>query len=402
MSVKVELGFTADGVGAPFFTLDDPILGILDDPNVFLGGGEVFIDVSQFFKALSIRRGKSRELDRYQAGQANVSFDNKSRAFDPTYLASPYYGQIVPKRQIRISVNNVIQYLGTVEDWNLEYEPGTNSVAICSAFDSFSYFVNANLSIASYSIEGTSARLNNLLDNLGWSATQRDIAFTAATLEALNITEQTPAMPIMQQVALSEPGDLFISKDGDVKLVGRNVAFSSSGLVFSDSGSAIPYKTIKAIYGSELLYNNAITSSNAGTAISENTTSVSIFGQRTLSQQTYLSTFQQLDELADFLVSIYANPEYRFEGLTIDLKAITSAQKTQVLALELGDVVRVDFTPSKIPPALTRYGKVIGLELNFAPDREEMTISLQSTQGTVFVLDDPIFGKLDNTNVLGW
>ena len=402
MSVKVELGFTADGAGGPFFTLDDPILGRLDDPNVFLGGGEVFVDVSQYFRAFSINRGKSRELDRYGAGQAAVTFDNQARVFDPTFEASPYYGQIVPKRMVRISVDNVIQYEGTVDDWNLAYEPGNNSQAQLVAFDAFSYFVSAELGTAIYSAETTANRLNNLLDNLNWSQTKRDIAFTGATLAGTAITEPKDALPIMQVVSLSEPGDLFISKDGDVKLVGRNVAFSSTGAIFSDSGTGIPYKTIRAIYGSELLYNVVNTYSAVGTATATNTSSVIIYGQRALNQETYLSDSAQLEELAEYLVTRYGNPEYRFEGITVDLRAISPAQRAQILGLELGDVVRVNFTPSNIPPALVRYGKIIGIQIQFSPGSEEATIQLQSTQGSIFVLDDPEFGKLDSGNLLGW
>jgi len=40
MTVKIELGFTADGAGAPFLTLDDPTLGRLDTAGIYLGGGE--------------------------------------------------------------------------------------------------------------------------------------------------------------------------------------------------------------------------------------------------------------------------------------------------------------------------------------------------------------------------
>jgi hypothetical protein len=402
MSVKVELGFTADGAGGPFFTLDDPVLGKLDDPNVFLGGGEVFVDVSQYFRALSINRGKSRELDRYGAGQAVVTFDNQARVFDPTYVASPYYGQIVPKRMVRISVDNVIQYEGTVDDWNIAYEPGTNSEAALNAFDSFSYFVSAELGTATYGVETTADRLNNLLDNLNWSQDKRDIANTGAILAGTAITEVKDALPIMQTVSLSEPGDLFISKDGDVKLVGRNTAFSSSGAIFSDSGSGIPYKNIRAIYGSELLYNVVNTFSSVGTATATNTSSVTIYGQRALNQETYLSDTGQLEELAEYLVSRYGEPEYRFEGITVDLQAISPVQKALVVGLELGDVVRVDFTPSKIPPALTRYGKVIGIVMQITPNFQEITLQLQSTQGSLFVLDDPVFGKLDAGNILGW
>ena len=112
MSVKVELGFTADAAGVTFFTLDDPVLGVLDNTEYVLGGGEVFFDVSEFFISYNTNRGKSRELGRYDAGQATVTFQNDNRFFDPTFEASPFFGQIVPRRQIRISVDDEVQFLG--------------------------------------------------------------------------------------------------------------------------------------------------------------------------------------------------------------------------------------------------------------------------------------------------
>lgn len=402
MSVKVELGFTADGAGGPFFTLDDPVLGRLDNPNAFLGGGEVFVDVSPYFQSFSLQRGKSRELDRYEAGQASVTFDNRARTFDPTFEASPYYGQIVPKRLVRISVDNEIQFEGSVEDWNLDYEPGTNSRATLQAFDSFSYFVSAEVGTATYSAETTGERLNNLLDSIGWSAAKRDIDPTGAVLSGTAITDSQLIFPIMQTSALSEPGDLFLSKDGSVKFVGRNAAFTSTGPIFSDTGSGIPYKTIRAIYGSELLYNTVNVFSSVGTATSTNTTSVTIYGQRALSQETYLNSQFQLSELADFLVTKYGNPEYRFEGITVDLLAITPQQRQSVIDIELGDIVRITFTPSNVPPSLTRYGKVIGLGYAVTPSSQEVFLQLQSTEGSLFVLDDPVFGRLDEGNSLGW
>lgn len=402
MSVKIELGFSGEGVGLPYFTLDDPVLGVLDNPDAFLGIGEIFVDVSSYFKSFSIRRGKSRELDRYQAGQASVVFDNTTRVFDPTYAASPFYGQIVPKRQVRITVDNVVQYLGVVEDWNISYEPTVNSNASLQAFDSFSYFANAELGTATYPVEDTNVRLNNLLDSISWGTAQRDIDNTLSELGSQTVTAGNFALPVLQTIAQSEPGDLFIAKNGDVTFIGRNKGFSSGGAVFSDSGTAIPYKTISAIYGSELLYNVANVTSPAGTAFATASASVTSYGQRTLSQDTLLSTTNQLQELADFIVIRYSNPEFRFEGITIDLKAITASQRATVLDLELGDIILLEFTPGNIPPKISRYGKVIGIDLQITPSSEELQLQLQSTQGVLLTLDDPVFGKLDADNVLGW
>lgn len=400
MTVKVELGFTADGQGGPFFTLDDPVLGRLDNPNAFLGGGEVFVDVTEFFQSYNSTRGKSRELDRYQAGQLSVQFENNLRTFDPTYEDSPYFGQIVPKRNIRITNGDVVQFFGVVEDWNIAYEPGGQSIAIAQAFDSFSFFSGLAISSAIYPDQETSERINAVLDTVGWSTAERDIGFTGAELAGQTIESQD-VLPYLQTSARSEPGDLFISKSGKVKLVGRNAAFTSDGIVLSDAGDT-PYKTISAVYGSELLYNRVTVTSPAGTAVANNTTSQAIYGERDLEEETQLDNQEQLDRLANFLVNRYGEPELRFEGLTIDLKAIPENQKAALLDLELADVVKVEFTPNNIGDPIERYGKVIGIIQNITPSVEEIQLRLETTAGGLFVLDDPVFGKLDSGNLLGW
>jgi len=402
MTVKVELGFTADGQGASFFTLDDPVLGRLDDPTVFLGGGEVFADVSEYFMTYTVARGKSRELEKYEAGQASVTFENQLRTFDPTYADSPFLGQIVPKRSLRISVDDVVQFLGVVDDWNLNYEPGGQSIASCQAFDSFSFLNNVQFENQTFPEQDSDDRISAVLDAINWSPTARQIQDSGAILAGTAIADPVFALPYLQTVANSDPGDLFVAKNGDIKFQGRNTTFTSEGLVFSDSGVGIPYKTITAIFGSELLFNNSVVTSAAGTAIATNQTSVNLYGKRDLVRETFLSDQDQLNQLAGFLVSRYGNPEYRFEGITVDLRAITPEQKADLLDLDLSDVVKVEFTPGRIGDPIERYGKVIGISQFYTPSSEELTIKLETTEGAQFVLDDPVFGRLDTGNLLGW
>lgn len=402
MTVKIELGFTADGQGGPFFTLDDPTLGVLDSDAGLLGGGEIYVDVSADFISYNTTRGKSRELDRYQAGQASVRFQNNQRTFDPTYAASPYFGQIVPKRQIRITNNDIVQFQGVVEDWNIDYEPGGQSIASCQAFDNFSYLSGLSFGAETYAEESTGTRINNVLDSIEWSADARAIGDSSATVSAGTVAAQTRVLDYLETVSRSEPGDFFIAKDGKIKFVGRNQAFISGDVIFSDDGSDIPYKTINAIYGSELLYNLVTTTSSAGTASSQNSTSIQIYGERDLEQATFLSTTEQLSQLSDYLASRYSEPEFRFENLTIDLKQITSPQRDDVLGLELGAIVKIEFTPNGITPAIERFGKIIGIGQQINTEREELTLNLQSTAGATFVLDDAVFGIMDADNGLGW
>jgi hypothetical protein len=405
MTVKVEIGFTESGNSAPFFTLDDPVKGVLDNTTFVLGGAEVLVDITEFFESLSISRGRSRELDRYNAGQASVNFFNNTRAFDPTFSDSPYFGQIVPKRQIRISADDEVQFEGTIEDWNLTYSPNGNSIASCQAFDGFSFLANALIPETVVPEQRTSERITAVLNALEWPESKRDIELGGAFVSSQTITADTQILSYLDLVAVSEPGDFFVSKNGSLKFVGRNVAFQTGGLVFTDnptSPGGIGFQSIKVVFGSELLYNFVEVSSSAGTAVASNSASIGLYGERGLVRKTLLKDNDSLDTLAKFLVNRYADPEYRFEVISIDLKTVSQGQRTALLSAEIGEVVQIEFSPNNIAPAIEQYAKIIGVRKTFNPSQELMTFNFQSIAGALFVLDDAVFGRLSEGNSLGW
>lgn len=401
MSVKVEIGFTASGASAPFFTLGDDTLGVLGGTEGLLGGGEILVDVTAFLKSFQITRGKSRDLDRYQAGQATVSFQNDERVFDPTYAAGQYFGQIEPRRQIRITVDDVVQFEGTIDDWNINYDQGGNSVSVAQAFDGFANLANITLTSFSPSQELSGARVNAALDNIDWPEEKRAVDDGNATLEA-QTDQSIEILGYLQTIADSEPGEVFIDKNGNVKFVERNAGFAADRPLFADDGTGIPYTLVSVIFGTELLFNEVTTTNSTQSATAINSTSVNLYGKRDLDRATFLSDLTQLENLSEFLSQRFADPEFRFEVLEIDLSNLETAERAEMIGLELGDVVEVKFTPSGIPPAIERFGRVISLSSNFQPTQEIMRIGLQSTQGALFVLGDAEFGKLGGESGLGF
>lgn len=401
MSVKVEIGFTASGASAPFFTLGDDTLGVLGGTQGLLGGGEILVDVTAFLRSFQVTRGKSRDLDKYQAGQATVSFQNDERVFDPTFEAGQFFGQIEPRRQIRISVDEIVQFEGTIDDWNINYDQGGNSVSVAQCFDGFANLANIQLESFTPTEELSGARVNAALDNIQWPEEKRNIDSGNATLESQSI-DSVDILGYLQTIADSEPGEVFIDKNGNVKFVERNAGFEADRPLFSDDGTGIPYTLVSVIFGTELLFNNVTTSNSSLSANSVNSTSVSLYGERDLNRNTFLSDLTQLENLAEFLAQRFADPEFRFETLEIDLSNLDSTEREEMIGLELGDVVEVKFTPSGIPPAIERFGRVISLRQNFQPTQEVMQIGLQSTQGALFVLGDAEFGKLGGESGLGF
>lgn len=403
MSVKIEIGFTEAGNSAPFLTLDDPTKGILDNTTFVLGGAEVLVDVTEGFQSFSIQRGKSRDLDQFNAGQCSVVWNNNDRDFDPTYEASPYFGQIVPKRQIRVTVDDVIQFEGTIEDWNVNYSPNGNSNAVAQAFDGFSFLTNINTQDPiTTTTEFSGERIESVLDAFDWPVAKRDVDLGGAVLVDDTIPVDTNLLEYLRLISRSEPGDLFISKNGSVKFVSRNVSFQTGGLVFADDSSGIGYEDIAVVFGSELLYNSVEVSSSAGVETADNTESIGLYGERDLIRETLLNSTAQLDTLAQFLVNRFGEPEFRFEQLLIDLKTVTPTEREDLLEAELGDVVQIKFTPNDVPPQVDQYGKIIGIQHAQNPSEEKIRFSFASVAGALFVLDDAVFGKLDTDNSLGW
>jgi hypothetical protein len=405
---KVELGFDLTGNNTgPYFRLNDPIAGVLDNTNWLLGG-TVFFDVSNFVKSFSTRRGKSRQLDRYGTGQASIIFNNNSRTFDPEYEASPYYGQIIPRREIRITSGEVITYFGSVDDWNLTYEPsGDNlSEAICS--DAFRVLANQELTEFTNVSQLSGDRVNAILSRpeIDWGIDAREIDSGLQTLGTDTVADGTNALSYLQTVEASEPGSLFIGKSGKVRFLDRAVAPASGGTILSDDGTGIPYQGMRVIYGSEFLYNDiSITTSITGnTSNAVDTLSKGIYGNLALSQTGLLmETDSAALDLAQWYSQLYSSPEFRFESVEIILNDLTTEQQTEVLDLELGSVVKVKFTPGNPvqSPAIEKFAEVIRIDNRVDSQFHKVSIGFSTLDAAFFVLNDIEFGRL-NTGALGF
>lgn len=399
MAVQVQLGFTADGAGAPFFTLDDAVQGVLDDSRWVLGGAQGLVDVTDNVRSVSISRGKSRELDRYQTGSAQVSFNNNLRQFDPTYTASPYFGQLVPSRQLVITVDGVVQFTGITDDWGIDYDIGGMSIAVCTGVDVFAELNQLTFTSYAPNVELTGTRIDNALTNVSWPAGARSIDTGNASVIDQLVDDGTNALSYLQAIAASEPGDVFATKDGKLRFVSRDGSGTSAGVTLGEDGISV--NALQAVYGSELLY-NSVTVSNASTmATAQDLTSIAAYGIRDLTIDTYLANDADLQTMADYLLAQYSNPEYRFESVDVILNNLSAGEKASLLALELGDFVVVKFTPSGIPPQIARAGKVIRLDQSHDPNTQRISIGLQTYTNPVFILDDLFLGKLD-TSSLGW
>jgi hypothetical protein len=405
-TVKVELGLDLGDRSPQGFTLDDPIKGVLDNTS-FILGGELFYDISQRLTGVSIKRGKSQALDRIDAGIADITLNNNDREFDPLYPDSLYFGFLVPRKKVRISANNKPVYFGFIEDLDLNYLPENRSTVSITVADALSLFTNTGIEDYTPVSQLSGARVNAVLDlpTIGWSSTERRIDAGNSVMLDADVADGTGALDYLKLVALSEQGNFFIGKDGAVVFQERNSDSNTVDLVFTDDFTEspfikIPFSRVTNVYGSENLYNQ-ITVKNAelipDEVYIEDEASIGAYGARLYSvSDVLIQDPTELEDMANRLLFTYSEPLYRFDSIAVELDRLSVEDQNSVLDLEIGDIVQVEFTPNRIPPAISLPCRILGVSHQWSIDKKQIVFSLETLNYGVFVLDSDLFGQLDN------
>lgn len=402
----VEIGFDLTDAGTgPFLRLDDPIAGKLDDTDWVLAG-TLFYDVTDKVRSINVTRGKNRQLDYFDAGLANVVFNNQDRTFDPEYDASPFAGQIIPKRSMRISSGGEYLFWGVIDDWNLNYDPNNENTASAAASDAFTAFAQQALTASTATPQTSGQRVNAILSDpaVNWPVEDRDVETGVQNLIGDEIADGTNVLEYLRTVSRSEPGSFFIGRNGDVVFRDRRTPQTSGGLVLADDGTGIPYYGMKVVYGSELLYNEILIGSvTAGTVLAQDTDSINEYGVLALQRTGLLmDDAQDVADLAVYYARKYSQPEYRFEAVSLQVDQLTPSQQADVLGIEIGDVLQIKFTPGGVSPAISKYAEVIRVDNAIDPITHTITLGFSTLDFSLMVLDDLVFGKLDNGHALAF
>jgi len=403
MKVQIAFDLAANGVG-DFFTLNDPVKGVLGNSSFKLAG-DVLVDVTNTVRQVSVKRGRNRQLEKFTAGNANLVLDNRDRIYDPLNTASPYFGSIVPRKQVTISDEGQIIYTGQVADWNFDYSLSGDSTAQVSCVDALSLLVDPFLTADTETAQLTGARVNAVLDDVGWPLGKRQVSAGKATLGADVIeVDKTQALDYLNKVSLSEPGALYVANNGDLVFRDRTDLQNASGSITFGTGG-IPFSDIGVEYGVEEMANQVSVTyyggtAIAGTAVASDELSIGQYGTLDENYDTLLSSASDAQSLANWQVGLFAQPRYRVDRITVALDALTTLNQQSVLAVELGDVVTVTWTPNNVGAALSQLVTIDGIDFSANPSARRISFTMSET-AAAFILDDLVFGVLGN-NLLGF
>jgi hypothetical protein len=409
--IKVLVGFqTTANFGQPF-QLNDAVFGLLDTGTL---GGIAFADLTTMVQSINITRGRSRQLQEFNAGTATVSFFNKSRALDPLNTASPYWNTsanmtgIVPRLPIQIFANDIPIYTGLIQDWNVDYDRGNNDIVYATCADDFTVLASATLASHTTVAELAGTRIDTVL-NYGEIAYQGQRAIspgtstlggTAASAD-FSIEEGTSLLNYLQTVTTSEQGYLFVAADGTLTFKARTEVLNvqPDAIFTGDTSVGVPYQTLMNEFGDELLFNTIVTQSPAGGPYSaSDSTSIAQYQTQTYTNTSLLnSSATEVEALGQYLLGKYKQPVLRFTGLSVQMLALDTAKQNICFNLDLTDICNVvkHFAVGS-PSSVDQTVIVSGISHNITPAGHIVTYTFESTDGNQYLtLDDAIFGILD-------
>jgi hypothetical protein len=401
-TMQVLVGFqSTTGFGTPFM-LDDAFYGVLDTAGRGTLGGVTFVDLTSLVENVSITRGRSRQLDQFNAGTAVIAFDNASQILNPSNTASPYYPFVLPRCPVQILANGIPIYTGLITDWNLDYDISNQDMMYASCSDQFTVLANQSLNAVTPSAQGTGARINAVLDlaEINYQGA-RAIDTGSSTLGAFAISQDTNCLNYLQLINTSEQGYLFMSANGTLTFKGRSSVLNPvAGATFNTNGTGIRYQSLINQFGDELLYNFIITKSDAGAKQeTSDSASIALYQAQQYSLTDLLnSTITEVAGLGNYLLGKYKNPVLRFTGLSTEMSALSATDQDIVLNLDMTSICTVvkNFVVGT-PATETQTLIVSGISHNITPGSHIVSYTFESTDGNQYLtLNDSIFGTLDN------
>jgi hypothetical protein len=381
--------------------------------NVLADNAALIVDVSNQIDALTTRRGRNAEADQFQTGTCSLRIVDQNGDFNSQNLAGPYAGLLDPMRKLQITAtHNGVTYpifSGFITSYQtITPQESNDNVSYCviSAVDAFRLAQNAQIS----TVDGTSAgqlsgaRINNILDQIQWPSTMRDVDAGQTTVQADPGTPRT-ALAACQTVSMSEYGAFYVDATGSFVFQDRALTSSSIGAtptVFTDDGSGgLLYFDAQWVLNDVLVYNAAnVTRSGGTTQVATNTDSITKYFIHSYTQNDLL---MQTDAVAlDYArayVASRAQTSVRCDSIVLDLYTPNyDAGIVAALDLDFFDPITVTTTQPG-STSLTKTLQIFGVAMTINPNKWRVQFTTLEPIIDSFLLNSTQWGVLDSNTL---
>lgn len=271
-TVNAIINFSTGPGFAQAMILDQGILGT----NILADSAAVIVDVSDQINYISTQRGRNAYADEFQTGTLQLRIVDTNGDFNPQNPASPYYELLTPMKKVTITATHLgVTYpifAGFITSYQTIQPKEATDVTLTTitAVDAFRLAQNAQISTVAGASAGdlSGTRINQILDQIDWPNTMRDIDTGLTTLQNDPGTNRT-SLAALQTVANTEYGAVYVDATGSFVFQDRDVTVSSiagTPTLFSDTGTGIYYKDAAWVLNDVLVFNKATVVRSGGTA----------------------------------------------------------------------------------------------------------------------------------------
>ena len=386
--------------------------GILDT-NILGDSAALIVDVSDQINYIQTSRGRNALVDQFQTGQLTLRIVDQNGDFNPTNPSGPYYELLTPMKKVQISAtygaNTYSLFSGFITSYVNTQPKDATEVAYTTiqAVDAFRLAQNAQVSTVTGASAGnlSGTRINQILDEIDWPATMRDVDAGLTTLQADPGTPRT-SLSAMQTVADSEYGALYVNTDGEFVFQDRAVTAGSIGgtvTTFNDDGTGISYANAMWKLDDNLIFNSAQVSRTGGspqTAINQDSIDKYFIHSYNLQDLLMQSDAEAL-EYAQAYVASRAETQVRCDGIELDL--YTPNYNSGILAaleLDFFDPIQV-VTTQPGGSTLDRTLQIFGVSNTITPNSFKVFFTTLEPVIDALILNNNIYGTLDY-NVLSY
>jgi hypothetical protein len=261
--VNAFINFSTGPAFAQAMILDTGIL----DVNILEDSAAIIVDVSDQINYIQTTRGRSALVDEFQTGQLTLRIVDQNGDFNPTNPSSPYYLELTPMKKVQITATYGATtypiFSGFITSYVNTQPKDATEVAYTTiqAVDAFRLSQNAQITTVAGATAGdlSGTRVNQILDQIDWPATMRDVDAGLTTLQNDPGSLRT-SLGAMQTVANSEYGALYVNADGEFVFQDRAVTAGSIGgtvTTFNDDGTGIAYANANWKLDDTLIFNSS-------------------------------------------------------------------------------------------------------------------------------------------------
>lgn len=321
-------------------------------------------------------------------------------------------GQVVAfVDDVHVEISEHDLFHGYVDNWDIEWSGPNHSVVTVPCTDAFKIFSNFERTAVSAvgAGEDSGARINRILDGIGWPSSARDIDTGDVAVQTTTLDGN--ALEEMQLTADTEVGELYMNGSGTVVFRNRSAITdddrsNTSNAIFGDEDGELRYHSLAFSNDDTQLVNRVIItrSGSSSPQQADDEASQSEFLIRAFERSDLIMTDDTAAlNYAQYILSLSAQPELRFTDLEIHPQHDEEGLFPQVLNRLIGDRITIRRRPPGGGDMIERDCFIRGIEHEIVPGQWITRWTLQSTAagGSFFVIGHSTMGRLDN-NPLGF